>query len=111
VTIPTAPSAITTHAHAGTLLPDDVFVAGVVATTLVVVLGSGAVTVRAAPVSVLMTVDVLGGSVTVVEKVVVTVRAGPVVVVPVVPAAAATPVPSPKDSAASATANLPMALV
>jgi hypothetical protein len=112
VTIPTAPSPITTHAHAGTLLPDDVFVAGVVATTLVVVFGSGAVTVRSAPVAVLVTVDVVGGSVTVVETVVETVRAGPVVVVViVVPAAAATPVPSPKNSAASATADLPIASV
>jgi hypothetical protein len=91
------------------LLPDDVFVAGVVA-TLVVVFGSGAVTVRSAPVSVVVTVEVVGGSVTVVETVVVTVWGGAVVVVViVVPAAAATPVASPKTRAASGTANLPIA--
>jgi hypothetical protein len=108
VAIPTAPSPITTHAHAGTLLPDDVFVAGVVATTLVVVLGAGAVTVRWGSVAVVVTVEVVGGSVTVVEAVVViVVSVAVVVVVPL--AAAATPVTSPNDTATSASANLPMA--
>ena len=106
--MPIAPSPITTHAQAGTLLPpDEPFVDGALVTTtlLVVVLGSGAVTVRSAPVWVLVTVEVVGGSVTVVESVLVIVVSAPVVVaVPL--AAAETPVAAPKATAANASTTL-----